>query len=892
MPPNTALVTYLFTDIEGSSLLWERQRDRMGAALARHDEITRAAVEGHCGTVVKMVGDGAHAAFADPLDAIAATVELQRKLADPGATNDIALRVRCGIHVGADERRDDDFFGPSVNRAARIMGAAHGGQVLLSEAVAGVVRGLLPPGCALRDLGSVRLRDLALPERVHQLIAPGLGDEFPPLRSLDSTPNNLPLQLTSFIGREHELVAVRKLLATTRLLTLMGPGGIGKTRLSLQASSGLLDEYPAGIWFVELAPLSDARLVPQAVASVLGVREDAERSLVDAIRALASGRRMLLVLDNCEHVIGPCSGLVTRLLASTASLRVLASSREPLRVPGETTYTVPPLSMPTRHATLTVASLQQYEAARLFIDRVLAVQPGSQLTDRGALAVADICERLDGIPLAIELAAVHARVLSAEAIAERLIDRLRLLKRGSRTAESRQQTLRASIDWSYELLTPQERSLLRRLAVFAGDWTMDAAEAIAADEDTEVVVHDVFDLLSSLIEKSLVNRDASGSRYRLLNTVREYAQERLSEAGEDLATRSRHLAYYSRVVERASEDDRSPSDRFVKLETERENLFVAFESCGLVQGGAEAGLRLARLLKPWLLSRGFLVLGYRLMVEAVGRSHSQEHALARSQVLLDAGELAFLTGRYDAAKQHTEESLALARQIDDRAGIAKALRSLGFVFLAYREGDAARKNFEAALVVARDLGDKSQLAAALNGLGEFHRSVKDWPSALPLYSEAIALDREVGNRRRLAVHLCNLAGVLVASGERTSVPILLEALAIAEEISSKQVGRAVLEYCACLAAVCEAWENAACLYGAAERHSEEMGYHREPMDADVLPPLLARIRAALDGAAFASAEAIGRARSYEEAVAEARAWLRQASVLGVLPASTLPASRS
>ena len=471
---------------------------------------------------------------------------------------------------------------------------------------------------------------------------------------------------------------------------------------------------------------------------------------------------------------------------------------------------------------------------------------------------------------------MHARVLSPEEIAERLIDRLRLLKRGSRTAESRQQTLRASIDWSYDLLTPHEQSLLRRLAVFAGDWTIYAAEAIASNEDGAAGDHDVLDLLSSLIEKSLVNRDSGGSRYRLLNTVREYAQERLNEAGEDLAIRSRHLSYYLKSIERAREDDGSPSARFSKLEMERENFFVAFESCGLVQGGAGAGLRLASLLKPWLLSRGSLVLGYRLMVEAANRSRSHEHAVARCQVLLDAGELAFLTGRYDAAKQHTEESLALARQIDDRAGIAKALRSLGFVFLAYREGEAARTSFESALAISRDLNDKSQLAASLNGLGEFHRSEKDWPSALPLYREAIALDRAVGDRRRLAVHLCNLAGVLVASEERaTSVQVLLEVLAIAEEISSKQVGRAVLEHCACLAAVCQAWDSAACLYGAAERHSEEMGYQREPMDAHVLPPLLARTCAALGEAAFASADAVGRARSYEEAMADARAWLHQ-----------------
>ena len=877
MQPDSALVTHLFTDIAGSSALWERQPERMGDALAAHDEITRAAVEAHRGVIVKMVGDGAHAAFADPADAVAAALALQRRLADPAASNGIRLRVRCGLHLGADQRRDEDFFGPSVNRAARIMGAAHGGQVLLSEAVAGVVRSVLPAGCHLRDLGSVRLRDLALPERVHQLLGPGLQDEFPPLHSLDSTPNNLPLQLTSFIGREQELDMIRKLLAETRLLTLLGPGGIGKTRLSLQASGSLLDDYPGGIWFVELAPLSDARLVPQAVASVLGVRDDAGRSLMEAINAFANGRRMLLVLDNCEHLIRPCGELVAQLLSTNATLSILASSREPLRVPGETTYTVPPLSMPTGHATLTVATLPQYEAARLFIDRVRAVQPGAELTHRSALAVAEICQRLDGIPLAIELAAVHARVLSPAAIAERLIDRLRLLKRGSRTVESRQQTLRASIDWSYDLLTAQEKSLLRRLAVFAGDWTLAAAEAVtsacdepAGDDD------DVFDVLSSLVEKSLVNPDVGGSRYRLLNTVREYAQERLEQSGDSLAIRSRHLSYYLALVEPTAEDERTPAARFSRFEAERENLFAAFESCGLVSGGAELGLRLARLLKPWLLSRGSLVLGYRMMVEALARSRPQEHDLVRCQVLLDAGEFAFLTGKYDAAKQHTEESLGLARLIDDRHGIANALRSLGFVGLAHGDAEAARQNFESALEVSRAVGDKSQLAAALNGLGEFHRSVKDWPAALPLYREAIALDREVGDRRRLAVHLCNLAGVLVASSDQaTSVPVLLEALALGEEIASKQVGRAVLEYSACVAALYSDWRTAARLYGAVERHSEEMGYHREPMDADVLPPLLARVRAALGGDEFAAAEAEGRERSYDEAIADARAWLAQ-----------------
>jgi predicted ATPase/class 3 adenylate cyclase len=873
--PSSALVTFLFTDIEGSSLLWEREPVRMATALARHDAITREAVAARRGAIVKMAGDGAHAAFDDPLDAIGAAIDLQHALASDAATRAIPLLVRCGIHVGADERRDDDFFGPSVNRAARIMAAAHGGQVLVSQAVAELARDRLPSGVGLRDLGTVRLRDLALPERIHQLLAPSLRVDFPALRSLDTTPNNLPLQLTSFVGRERELAEVKKLLERTRLLTLVGSGGIGKTRLSLQASGDLLDDYPDGVWFVELASLSDERLVPQAVASTVGLREETGRPLVDAIAAFVKDRRLLLVLDNCEHVSLACAGLASRLLGSSATLTILASSREPLRVAGETTYTVPPLSMPVGRSPVTLAALGQYEAARLFIERVLAVQPDFQLDQRRATAVADVCDRLDGIPLAIELAAVHARVLSVENIAERLIDRLRLLTRGSRSALPRQQTLRASIDWSYELLTPAERELFCRLSVFAGGWSLEAAEAVGADANAGSASADVLDLLSNLVEKSLVSRGADGARYFLLNTVREYAQERLKESAGERAARARHLAHFLSLAEDIAAEGRSRNARFEQLDVERENLFAAFESCAVLDEGAASGLRLAHALKHWLLSRGLLAIGYRLVVEAVDRAGAEEHNVARCRALFDAAELAFLTGKYEAAKQHTEASLALADKIGHAAGRADALRLLGFVCLAYGASDDARASFESALAISRQLGNQSQLAAALNGLGEFHRSVKDWPSALPLYREAIALDRQVGDRRRLAVHLCNLAAALIASEDQAHRgTALLEALDIAEDISSRQVGRVVLEYCACLAAVSGEWESAACLYGAAEKQSEDMGYHREPMDADFLPPLIARTRAALDATTFAAAEAQGRNRSYAQAVASAREWLQ------------------
>jgi len=529
VPARSAVTTHFFTDIQGSTRLWESEPERMRQALARHDALTRAMIGSHGGNVVKMIGDGAQAVFDNPVDAVMAAVQLQRALADPAATAGLQLLVRCGLHAGVDEQRDNDFFGPSVNRTARIMNAAHGGQVLISEAVAGLVADRLPDGVALLDLGAVRLRDLERRERVYQVLHPDLVREFPALRSLEATPNNLPLQASSFIGRERELLDVETMLGQTRLLTLVGPGGIGKTRLSLQAAADTMHAYPDGAWFVELAPLTDGRLVAQALASVLGVK-DGVRPVLEGLASYVKDRCLLIILDNCEHVLQGCADLSARLLQSGSRVRILASSREPLRVAGETAYPLRPLSTPDPALAMTAALLNQYEAARLFLQRVLAVQPALRISQADSEAVATICQRLDGIPLALELAAGRARVLSLERIAERLSDRFRLLIRGDQSGTRRQQTLRASIDWSYELLTEAERTMLRRLSVFSGGWTLEAAEAVCAGG--EVHVHDVLDLLGNLVEKSLAIVDLDQGRYRLLETVRQYAQEKLGESGE------------------------------------------------------------------------------------------------------------------------------------------------------------------------------------------------------------------------------------------------------------------------------------------------------------------------------------------------------------------------
>ena len=479
MHDHSTITTFLFTDIEGSTQLWEREPKRMESALARHDNLARSAVDAHRGSVVKMTGDGMCAAFDDPKDAVAAALQFQQALADPGVDG-IALRARCGLHAGIVERRDNDFFGSVVNRAARIMAAAHGGQVLVSQALAVLLVDRPPASVTFRDLGAVRLRDLASPERVFQVMHPALRQDFPALRSLSSTPNNLPQQVTSFIGRERELSEVRRALKKGRLVTLLGTGGLGKTRLSLQAAADVMDDYPDGVWLVELAPVADARMVAQAIASVLGSQGR------DRILRSGSAGKSGQGPPAADHPgqLRASSGRrapkrAGQLLQAGPQLKILATSREPLHVAGETTYPLPALAVPDPQAEGLAFRIERFsgDIAFSWIARC-AAQPSFRLTDQNAVFVVDICHRLDGIPLAIELAAARVRALSVQNIAERLSDRFRLLTGGDRTALPRQQTLRALIDWSYDLLTPHESALLRRIAVFAGGFTLEAAEAV------------------------------------------------------------------------------------------------------------------------------------------------------------------------------------------------------------------------------------------------------------------------------------------------------------------------------------------------------------------------------------------------------------------------------
>jgi predicted ATPase/class 3 adenylate cyclase len=872
---SSAITTYLFTDIEGSTRLWEQEAERMRQALKRHDAIARRAVEGHAGTVVKTMGDGLHATFDDPLDAVSAAIELQQALLDATETEGIPLRVRCGLHAGVDERRDRDFFGRAVNRAARIMSAAHGGQVLLSEAVAVLVGERLPAGVALRELGSVRLRDLASPERIYQVVHPKLRRDFPALRSLEATANNLPLQLTSFIGREKEVGDVEKLLDQNALVTLLGVGGIGKTRLSLQLAADVMDDYPDGVWFVELAPVTDGALVPQALASVVGVKEEAGRPVVEALVKYVRDRRQLIVLDNCEHLISSCADLAKQLLQSGGHLKILASSREAMHVAGEAIYSVPALAAPDPYQKFMHTALTQYAAARLFIDRAVAAQPAFALSERNAMAVADVCYRLDGIPLAIELAAARVRAMSVEEIATRLTDRFRLLARGDRTALPRQQTLRALIDWSYDLLTEAERTLFRRLSVFAGGWTLDAAEAVGAGAD--VAPAEVLDLLAHLVEKSLAVLDPGGGRYRLLETVRQYAQERLAESFEEHEVRSRHLGFYFALAEKARPELVGPHQAvwLARLDLERENLLLAHAWCDRAEDGSELGLKLAHLLMLYWVNRGLLGLGLRATTDSLAREGAQGGTIIRCRGLFNAGQLACWMGRFQEARGYLEESLAIARELNDRERVAMTLQPLGTTCLGEGDGAAALRHLEEALALARELGNKRELAGALNALAQLHRVEAELDKAEPLYEQVLALARELGDRESIAIGLLNLAMVATdrGSGEQAR-EMLAEVLAIAEETRSKPVEKSLVEVCAGLASWCKSWDLAARFYGAAESRAAQTGLRRDPADDAFLVPWITRARDALGAPGFAMAQAEGEALSDEIAMREVRGWLK------------------
>lgn len=762
--PPTGVVTFLFSDIEGSTQLWERKPALMQRAFARQEALMRAAMVAHDGYVYKMIGDAFQVAFASPEQAAAAAVDAQRGLhAEPWGEIG-AIRVRMALHTGSTEERGDDYVGPLLNRVARLMGAGHGGQVLLTQATTEMLQRSLPPDVSLRDMGERRLKDLIQPERVYQLVIDGLPHEFPPLKTLDYRPNNLPVQLTSFVGREREMADVKRALAGTRLLTLTGAGGAGKTRLAMQAAADVIDEYENGVWLVELAPLADPTLVPQTVAAALSVREAAGGTVLDALTAYVRDKQLLLVLDNCEHLIAACAVLAESLLRAAPGLRILASSREALRIAGEVTYRVPSLQVPDAHAVLPTGALAGYESVQLFVERAAASQPGFALNDDNADAVAQICRRLDGIPLAIELAAARVRAMAVDTIAARLDDRFKLLTGGSRTALPRQRTLRAAIEWSYSLLSelpPSERALLRRLAAFAGGWTLEAAEIVCAWEDDPAAealhAEDVLDLVTSLVDKSLIVLDAhaEGERYHLLETIREFALEHLRHAGEEDHVRARHAAYFFDHVAMAEPQLTTSRQRefLVRLDEDYDDVRLAVR--WLTEHDSGQALHLVGALGTYWDIRGQFSEGRETLARVL-QAAADGDPLARAKAQRAQGLLAFRQGDYGPAREIILAALVTSERGDDARGVAEALVHLGS--LGYLQGDYvdARAHLERALSISRDSYISSVEAYALSNLGLIAANQGDEAGARRAYEQSLVVARANGDAVRIGKLLHNL----------------------------------------------------------------------------------------------------------------------------------------
>ncbi len=841
----------------------------MQQALAWHDKLCTDCVQAHRGRIVKSTGDGIHAVFADPADAVAALLSLQQQLDAGHADIELPLRVRAAAHSGTSEARDGDFFGPVLNRCARLMSSAHGGQVLLSQALVDSLQGRLPPGAGLRALGQVRLRDLAEAETVHQLLHATLRADFPPLRALAQTPHNLALQLDSFVGRERERAELRERLAQCRLLTLLGMGGLGKSRLSVQLGAELLDDFADGVWLVELAPLSDPRLVPQAVASVLGLREDAGRGVMEVLVDHLRERQLLLILDNCEHVVAACAELAKRLLQNAAGLTLLASSRDALQVAGETVYAVPPLDVPELSAEPDLAQLARHESVRLFIDRVTAVQPQFRLGADNAPAVAELCRRLDGIPLALELAAARTRALTVQAIAARLNDRFRLLISGDKTVLPRQRTLRALIDWSHELLSEPERLLFRRLAVFAGGWTLESAESVVAGGG--LAADAVLDLLPRLVEQSLVSLEASSQRYRMLETVRAYADEKLAAAGETPGVRDQHLHHLLTLAEAARPQlaGHQQAQWLARLDAERDNLLAAHQHCEQATDGDALAVRLLHALRRYWINRGELSLGLDTARALLSRPGLAARDANRCMVLFAAGQFGFLGGFNGPAQQHLEECLAIAREIGADDIVAHVLQPLGMTCLALHDHTAAARHLDEALQRAETLGEGREVASALNARAMGHRLQGNHPLAEVLCRRAVALFRELGDAENIGISLLSLAMVRMAQGPASDAAgMWREAAAIALQTGSTPLLLGALDLAIGLAAANGRWLEAATCHGAAQAQWLRVGLSRDAADQAFVAAAVAAARAALGEPEWTRQETQGRRRPAAACLAE------------------------
>ena len=879
----------------------------MQAALARHDEILQRAIEANGGYVFKTVGDAFCAAFVSTTDALDAALQGQRTLLAEGWDEGCVIRARMALHSGEAEERAGDYFGPTLNRVARLLSTGYGGQILVSRAARELAGDRLPPGTSLEDLGEKRLKDLTRPERIFQVLAPELPKDFPALKTLDARRNNLPAQPSALVGREREISEVcgRMREPGIRLLTLTGPGGTGKTRLGLQAAADLLDEHRDGVFFVALADINDTALVPTAMAGPLGVVESAELPLEDVLKEYLGRRELLLVLDNFEQVLDAVP-LVGKLLSACPKLKVLATSRATLRLNGEQEYPVPPLTLPDPGRLPPVEMLERYEAVRLFAERARAVKPGFVL-DGDAPAVAEICARLDGLPLAIELAAARTRLLPPKAMLKRLGDRLKFLTGGARDLPGRQQTLRDAIDWSHDLLDEEDRHLFRRMSVFSGGRTLEAMEAICdAEGDLDVLA-----AVESLLEKSLLRQEEGPEdepRFVMLETIHEYAREKLEDSGEAVETRRLHAEYFLALAEEAEPEFVGP-DQIAwmdRIEAEHDNMRAALSWC--MERREEWALRLAGALEVFWIARCHFSEGRRWSEEALTKV--EEVSPARAKVLQGSGFMAYREGDYEKARQSLEQSLALCRQSGDMKGEARSLCFLGEMATDLHDFERASGLLAQSASISRRLGDEPDLAYAMNNLGALALYRGDLVEANSTLEEAMVLAREAEHVMTLALCKNNLGvcamvdrdyetaqalmeevkELLWAVKDRSSHAILLHNLGLlallrrdldrAADLCAQSIGKAVdlldrlgvacdLDVLAAVAREQGDIPRAVRLWGAAEALRDAIGAAQPGDEAALLGSFVEAAKIRLEETAWDVAWAEGVAMDQDEAVAYA-----------------------
>jgi predicted ATPase/class 3 adenylate cyclase/tetratricopeptide (TPR) repeat protein len=893
-------VAFLFSDIEGSTQRWESHREAMSAAIERHDAVANEAIGKAGGFIFKPMGDGFCAVFRTAPGAIAAALEAQRALAKADFSSVDGLKVRMAVHVGHADERGGDYFGPSVNRVARLLAIGYGGQVLVSGAAADLAQGEMPPQTSLRDLGLHRLKDLAQPEQVYQLVAPDLPQKFFPLRSLDALPNNLPLQLTSFIGRDREIERVVDLLDAHRLVTLVGTGGVGKTRLALQVGADVLDRYEDGVWFIELAPLSDGTLILNELAPLFGVQGSGDRPLLDALLAALRPKHALLIIDNCEHLVDPAAEIIEKVLRASPKIRILATSREALKIAGETVHRV--------------ASLDEEAGITLFADRATAASDSFTLTEENTPTVAKICRRLDGIALAIELAAARVRAVDVGELFARLDERFRILTGGSRTALPRQQTMRALIDWSYDLLSPVEQALLRRVAVFSGGWTLDAATNVCAGD--ELQSWDVVDLLTSLVDKSLVTAELNDTlisgaklRYRLLESTRQYAAEKLASSGERDRMRRVHAEYFTRVADEAQAHWSTMPTAMWRppLEAEIDNFRAALDWSVAEKQDLELGGTLASALSTLWRELGVRSEGIRYAESALA---TEESLSARVRGRLWLAVAALSIGTWAKMRDAADRAANIFAELGDDFGAmqaklhhAEALTRLRELQLADAEltdaltyfeaaseprwanhtlsylarnalfgGDArlGQERFSRVLTAARAQGDERLVAVVMNNLAETEFKVGNVKRAIELGREVIARERIRQDPSSMCFALTNVAAYLTSIGELDEAHgLAIEALRKSLDLQSSPLIAFAVQHLAAIAAIRGDCEKAAILLGFATSSLAKTSTPREFTEEQEYDTMLVTLNEKLGEDRVAELLRRGGLLSEEQAAADA-----------------------